>query len=80
MHRADKGDGFFTLYIIALSQEQQQKWVDTMKQGELYSRLIRSVFLSILHEKLLNISCIVILEAIRAKLAFYFHYGPSLGY
>lgn len=33
MHRAEKGEGFYTLYIIALSPEQQQKWVDTIKQA-----------------------------------------------
>ena len=33
MHRAEKGEGFYTLYIIALSPEQQQKWVDVIKQG-----------------------------------------------
>ena len=34
MHRAEKGEGFYTLYIIALSPEQQQKWVDVIKQGK----------------------------------------------
>lgn len=32
MHKAEKGEGFYTLYIVALSGEQQQRWVDSIKQ------------------------------------------------
>ncbi|XP_060582026.1 tyrosine-protein kinase Tec-like [Ruditapes philippinarum] len=32
MHRTEKGEGYYTLYIVAQSAEQQKKWVDTLKQ------------------------------------------------
>ncbi|XP_052281781.1 tyrosine-protein kinase Tec-like isoform X2 [Dreissena polymorpha] len=33
MHREEKVDGYFTLYIVAQSGEQQKKWVDTLKKS-----------------------------------------------
>jgi hypothetical protein len=34
MHRTEKGEGYYTLYIVAQSAEQQKKWVDTLKQSK----------------------------------------------
>jgi len=33
MHRSDKGDAYYTLYVVASGAEQQKKWVDTTKKG-----------------------------------------------
>lgn len=32
MHKAEKGEGYFTLYIVALNAEQQKKWVTALKK------------------------------------------------
>ncbi|XP_045204192.2 tyrosine-protein kinase Tec-like isoform X1 [Mercenaria mercenaria] len=32
MHRTEKGEGYYTLYVVAQRPEQQKNWVDTLKQ------------------------------------------------